>query len=185
MNKKEFYQKLDNLESIISKLGNKIIKLENDLEKEKLSKNITNQKIAFVTNSGLEYYPTTGEQCKDTIYAYVDNVFKFNVGYIKALNFLTDFEPSCIKSVKLREEMLSKKIGDLKRCEIEDLAPEEKSIIGNSVYTTPEVWVSKVLNQPFKFDPTLVIRVAKYIQEVQDFDYKVSKYAEFKTGEEE
>lgn len=180
--KKELYQKLDNLESIISKLGNKIIKLENDLEKEKLPKNITNQKIAFVTNSGLEYYPTTGEQCKDTIYAYVDNVFKFNVGYIKALNFLADFEPSCIKSVKLREEMLSKKIGDLKRCEIEDLAPEEKSIIGNSVYTTPEVWVSKVLNQPFKFDPTLVIRVAKYIQEVQDFDYKVSKYSEEHEG---
>lgn len=176
--KKELYQKLDNLESIISKLGNKIIKLENDLEKEKLSKNTTNQEAAFVTNSGLEYYPTTGEQCKDTIHTYVDNVFKFNIGYIKALNFLTDFEPSYINSVKLREEMLSKKIGDLKRCEIEDLAPEEKSIIGNSVYTTPEVRVSKVLNQPFKFEPTLVIRVAKYIQEIQDFDCKLSEYAE-------
>lgn len=176
--KKELYQKLDNLESIINKLGNKIIKLENDLEKEKLPKNTINQEIALVNDSNLEYYSTIGNQYEDTIYTYVDNAFKFNIGYIKALNFLTDFEPSCIKSVKLREEMLSKKIGDLKRCEIEDLAPEEKSIVGNSVYTTPEVWVSKVLNQPFKFEPTLVIRVAKYIQEIQDFDYKLSKYVE-------
>lgn len=176
--KKELYQKLDNLESIISKLGNKIIKLENDLEKEKLSKNTINQGIALVNDSNLEYYSTIGNQYEDTIYTYVDNAFKFNVGYIKALNFLTDFEPSYINFVKLREEMLSKKIGDLKKCEIEDLAPKEKSIIGSNVYTTPETRVSKVLNQPFKFDPTLVIRVAKYIQEVQDFDCKLSKYTE-------
>lgn len=191
MNKKEIYQKLDKLETtsrsftrIISNLVNKITKLENDLVEEKLSKNNTNQEFVYI-NHNLEYSPTIGEQYKDNIYEYVDNAYKFNVEYIKAINFLTDFKPSYIDSSKLREEMLSKKIGDLKRCEIEDLAPEEKSIIGNSVYTTPEVWVSEVLNQPFKFDPVLVIRVAKYIQEVRDLDHKVSKYTEFKADEEE
>ena len=191
MNKKEIYQKLDKLETtsrsftrIISNLANKITKLENDLVEEKLSKNNTNQEFVYI-NHNLEYSPTIGEQYKDNIYEYVDNAHKFNVEYIKAINFLTNFEPSCIASIKLRAEMMDKKIGDLKRCEIENLAPKEKSIVGSSVYTMPETQVSKVLFQPFNFSPEWVIRVAEYVKEVQDFDYKVSKYAEFEEYEEE
>lgn len=184
MNKKEIYQKLDKLENTISNLANKITKLENDLVEEKLSKNNTNQEFVYI-NHNLEYSPTIGEQYRDNIYEYVDNAYKFNVEYIKAINFLTDFKPSYIDSSKLREEMLDKKVGDLKRCEIEDLAPKEKSIVGSSIYTMPETQVSKVLNQPFKFNPELVIRVAKYIQEVQELNYTISKYAEFEEYEEE
>ena len=182
--KKEFYQKLDKLENTISKLENKITKLENDLVEEKLSKNTTNQGFAVVGNT-LEYFPTIGEQYKDNIYKYVDNAYKFNVEYIKAINFLTDFKPSYIDSSKLREEMLNKKIGDLKRSEIENLVPKEKSIVGSSIVQTLETTVSKVLFQPFDFSPEWVIRVAEYVKEVQDFDYKVSKYAEFEDYEED
>lgn len=189
--KKEIYQKLDKLETtsrsftrIISNLVDKITKLENDLVEEKLSKNNTNQEFVYI-NHNLEHSPTIGEQYKDNIYEYVDNAYKFNVEYIKAINFLTDFKPSYIDSSKLRDEMLNKKVVDLKRCEIEDLAPKEKSIVGYSIYTSQETQVAKVLNQPFDFDPITIIRVAKYIQEVQDLDYKVSKYAEFEDYEEE
>lgn len=189
--KKEIYQKLDKLETtsrsftrIISNLVDKITKLENDLVEEKLSKNNTNQEFVYI-NHNLEYSPTIGEQYKDNIYEYVDNAYKFNVEYIKAINFLTDFKPSYIDSSKLREEMLNKKIGDLKRSEIENLAPKEKSIDGSSDCTMLETTVSKVLFQPFDFSPEWVIRVAEYVKEVQDFDYKVSKYAEFEDYEEE
>ena len=191
MNKKEIYQKLDKLETtsrsftrIISNLVDKITKLENDLVEEKLSKNNTNQEFVYI-NHNLEHSPTIGEQYKDNIYEYVDNAYKFNVEYIKAINFLTDFKPSYIDSSKLREEMLNKKIGDLKRSEIENLAPKEKSIDGSSDCTMLETTVSKVLFQPFDFNPEWVIRVAEYVKEVQDFDYKVSKYAEFEDYEEE
>lgn len=182
--KKEFYQKLDNLENKINKLENKTTNLENELVEEKLSKNTTNQGFVFV-NSAPEYSPTIGEQYKDDIYEYTYNAHKFNVGYIKAINFLTSFEPSCIASIKLRAEMMDKKIGDLKRSEIENLAPKEKSIDGSSDCTMLETTVSKVLFQPFDFSPEWVIRVAEYVKEVQDFDYKVSKYAEFEDYEEE
>lgn len=182
--KKEIYQRLDVLENKISKLENKITNLENELVEEKLSKNNTNQEFAYI-NHNLEYSPTIGEQYKDNIYKYVDNAHKFNVEYIKSIIFLTNFEPSHIKSFKLRTEMMSKKTGDLKRCEIEDLAPKEKSIVGNDIYTMPVTHVSDVLYQPLNFDSITVMRVAKYVQEVKDFDYKVSKYAEFKKCEEE
>lgn len=189
--KKEIYQKLDKLETtsrsftgIISNLVDKITKLENDLVEEKLSKNNTNQEFVYI-NHNLEHSPTIGEQYKDNIYEYVDNAYKFNVEYIKAINFLTDFKPSYIDFSKLREEMLNKKIGDLKRSEVENLAPKEKSIDGSSVCAMLETTVSKVLFQPFDFSPKWVIRVAEYVKEVQDFDYKVSKYVEFEDYEDE
>ena len=188
MNKKEIYQRLDNLENKISKLENKITNLENDLIKERLSRNTIEEKLSrntynqshvvlrsFEHPSGVEQYENNSD----------NNLFKFTVSYIKAINFLNCFKYSFIGSIKLRDEMLNKKVVDLKRCEIEDLAPKEKSIVGYSIYTSQETQVAKVLNQPFDFDPITIIRVAKYIQEVQDLDYKVSKYAEFEDYEEE
>lgn len=188
MNKKEIYQRLDNLENKISKLENKITNLENDLIKERLARNTIEEKLSrntadqsYVFVKPFEHFSTV-EQHEDTV---TNNLFKFMVEYIKAINFLTNFEPSCIASIKLREEMLNKKIGGLKRSEIENLVPKEKSIVGSSIVQTLETTVSKVLFQPFDFSPEWVIRVAEYVKEVQDFDYKVSKYAEFEEHEED
>lgn len=54
-----------------------------------------------------------------------------------------------------------------------------------SVYTMSETGVSEVLNQPFKFGTVRGVRVAKYIQEIQDFGYKAFKHAEIKEHEGE
>lgn len=48
-----------------------------------------------------------------------------------------------------------------------------------------ETGVSEVLNQPFKFGTVRGVRVAKYIQEIQDFGYKAFKHAEIKEHEED
>lgn len=188
MNKKEFYQRLDNLENKISKLENKITNLEDKLIEERLARNTIEEKLSrntadqsYVFVKPFEHFSTV-EQHEDTV---TNNLFKFMVKYIKSINFLNCFKYSCIASIKLREEMLNKKIGGLKRSEIENLVPKEKSIVGSSIVQTLETTVSKVLFQPFDFSPEWVIRVAEYVKEVQDFDYKVSKYAEFEEYEED
>lgn len=136
MNKKEIYQKLDNLENAISKLENRIINLENELVEEKLSRNTINQEFAFAADT-LEPSPTIGEQCKDNIYeVYKENekgVFSWRQqGYFGSLQNCTN----AVKSYVLLNEINNHTLAEVKeilnkidsiKVQIIDLTEEPKN----------------------------------------------------------
>ena len=149
MNKKEFYQKLDNLENKISKLENRITKLENDLMEEKLSKNTTNQGVALVADT-LEPSPTIGEQYKDNIYeVYKENekgVFSWRQqGYFGSLQNCTN----AVKSYVLLNEINNHTLAEVKeilnkidsiKVQIIDLTEEPKKLLKESKH--PNIYKS-------------------------------------------
>lgn len=195
--KKEIYQRLDVLEK------------EN---KELLKNNKILQEAVQELKSGNKTFEIG--KILDKLRQFIKDSYTFTLGYINSLYFLNNFKISNIDSIKLRKEMLDKKIGDLPACKykepiynaelvhlinvlnlekLEDVDspddtnyPKLASISSDYIIQTVEktICVSAVLSDTLNFDPITIIRVAEYVQEIQDFDYKVSKYAEFKEYDE-
>lgn len=195
--KKEIYQRLDVLEK------------EN---KELLKNNKILQEAVQELKSGNKTFEIG--KILDKLRQFIKDSYTFTLGYINSLYFLNNFKISNIDSIKLRKEMLDKKIGDLPACKykepiynaelvhlinvlnlekLEDVySPDDTnysklaSISSDYIIQTAEktICVSAVLSDTLNFDPITIIRVAEYVQEIQDFDYKVSKYAEFKEYDE-
>lgn len=198
--KKEIYQKLDNLEK------------EN---KELLKNNKILQEAVQKLKSGNKTFEIG--KILDKLRQFIKDSYTFTIEYINSLYFLNNFKISNIDSIKLRKEMLDKKIGDLPACKykepiynielvhlinnlnldkLEDIdSPATTnypklavaSISSDYIIQTAEktICVSDVLSKTLNFDPITIIRVAEYVQEIRDLDYKVSKYAEFEEYEEE
>lgn len=198
--KKEIYQKLDNLEKENKELLKNNKTLKEDVQKLKsVNKTFEIGKIL------------------DKLRQFIKDSYTFTIEYINSFYFLNNFKISNIDSIKLRKEMLDKKIGDLPACKykepiyntelvhlinnlnldkLEDIdSPDDTnysklaavSISSDYIIQTAEktICVSDVLSKTLNFDPITIIRVAEYVQEVRDLDYKVCKYAEFEEHEEE
>ena len=196
--KKEIYQRLDVLEK------------EN---KELLKNNKILQEAVQELKSGNKTFEIG--KILDKLRQFIKDSYTFTLGYINSLYFLNNFKISNIDSIKLRKEMLDKKIGDLPACKykepiynaelvhlinvlnlekLEDVYspddtnyPKLASISSDYIIQIVDktICVSDVLSKILNFDPITIIRVAEYVQEVRDLDYKVSKYAEFEEYEEE
>ena len=196
--KKEIYQRLDVLEK------------EN---KELLKNNKILQEAVQELKSGNKTFETG--KILDKLRQFIKDSYTFTLGYINSLYFLNNFKISNIDSIKLRKEMLDKRIADLPACKykepiyntelvhlinvlnlekLEDVDspddtnyPKLASISSDYIIQIVDktICVSDVLSKILNFDPITIIRVAEYVQEVRDLDYKVSKYAEFEEYEEE
>ena len=196
--KKEIYQRLDVLEK------------EN---KELLKNNKILQEAVQEVKSGNKTFEIG--KILDKLRQFIKDSYTFTIEYINSLYFLNNFKISNIDSIKLRKEMLDKKIGDLPACKykepiyndelvhlinvlnlekLEDVDspddtnyPKLASISSDYIIQIVDktICVSDVLSKILNFDPITIIRVAEYVQEVLDLDYKVSKYAEFEEYEEE
>lgn len=191
--KKEIYQRLDNLEK------------EN---KELLKNNKILQEDVQELKSGNKTFEIG--KILDKLRQFIKDSYTFTIEYINSLYFLNNFKISNIDSIKLRKEMLDKKIGDLPACKykepiynaeliqlinslnlgkLEDIdspaATNYSKLADASISSDYIIQISDVLSKTLNFDPITIIRVAKYVQEVLDLDYKVSKYAEFEEYEEE
>ena len=196
--KKEIYQRLDVLEK------------EN---KELLKNNKILQEAVQELKSGNKTFETG--KILDKLRQFIKDSYTFTLGYINSLYFLNNFKISNIDSIKLRKEMLDKRIADLPACKykepiyntelvhlinvlnlekLEDVDspddtnyPKLASISSDYIIQIVDktICVSDVLSKILNFDPITIIRVAEYVQEVLDLDYKVSKYAEFEEYEEE
>lgn len=191
--KKEIYQRLDVLEK------------EN---KELLINNKILQEAVQELKSGNKTFETG--KILDKLRQFIKDSYTFTLGYINSLYFLNNFKISNIDSIKLRKEMLDKKIGDLPACKykepiyndelvhlinvlnlekLEDVySPDDTNypkLADASISSDYIIQISDVLSKTLNFDPITIIRVAEYVQEVLDLDYKVSKYAEFEEYEEE
>ena len=196
--KKEIYQRLDVLEK------------EN---KELLKNNKILQEAVQEVKSGNKTFEIG--KILDKLRQFIKDSYTFTLGYINSLYFLNNFKISNIDSIKLRKEMLDKRIADLPACKykepiyntelvhlinvlnlekLEDVDspddtnyPKLASISSDYIIQIVDktICVSDVLSKILNFDPITIIRVAEYVQEVLDLDYKVSKYAEFEEYEEE
>lgn len=198
--KKEIYQRLDALEK------------EN---KELLKNNKILQEAVQEVKSGNKTFEIG--KILDKLRQFIKDSYTFTIEYINSLYFLNNFKISNIDSIKLRKEMLDKRIADLPACKykepiynaeliqlinslnlgkLEDIdSPAATnypklaaaSISSDYIIQIAEktMCVSDVLSKTLNFDPITIIRVAEYVQEVRDLDYKVSKYAEFEEYEEE
>ena len=196
--KKEIYQRLDVLEK------------EN---KELLKNNKILQEAVQELKSGNKTFETG--KILDKLRQFIKDSYTFTIEYINSLYFLNNFKISNIDSIKLRKEMLDKRIADLPACKykepiyntelvhlinvlnlekLEDVDspddtnyPKLASISSDYIIQIVDktICVSDVLSKILNFDPITIIRVAEYVQEVLDLDYKVSKYAEFEEYEEE
>ena len=196
--KKEIYQRLDVLEK------------EN---KELLKNNKILQEAVQELKSGNKTFETG--KILDKLRQFIKDSYTFTIEYINSLYFLNNFKISNIDSIKLRKEMLDKRIADLPACKykepiyntelvhlinvlnlekLEDVDspddtnyPKLASISSDYIIQIVDktICVSDVLSKILNFDPITIIRVAEYVQEVRDLDYKVSKYAEFEEYEEE
>ena len=196
--KKEIYQRLDVLEK------------EN---KELLKNNKILQEAVQEVKSGNKTFEIG--KILDKLRQFIKDSYTFTLGYINSLYFLNNFKISNIDSIKLRKEMLDKRIADLPACKykepiyntelvhlinvlnlekLEDVDspddtnyPKLASISSDYIIQIVDktICVSDVLSKILNFDPITIIRVAEYVQEVRDLDYKVSKYAEFEEYEEE
>ena len=196
--KKEIYQRLDVLEK------------EN---KELLKNNKILQEAVQEVKSGNKTFEIG--KILDKLRQFIKDSYTFTIEYINSLYFLNNFKISNIDSIKLRKEMLDKRIADLPACKykepiyntelvhlinvlnlekLEDVDspddtnyPKLASISSDNIIQIVDktICVSDVLSKILNFDPITIIRVAEYVQEVLDLDYKVSKYAEFEEYEEE
>lgn len=196
--KKEIYQRLDVLEK------------EN---KELLKNNKILQEAVQEVKSGNKTFEIG--KILDKLRQFIKDSYTFTIEYINSLYFLNNFKISNIDSIKLRKEMLDKRIADLPACKykepiyntelvhlinvlnlekLEDVDspddtnyPKLASISSDYIIQIVDktICVSDVLSKILNFDPITIIRVAEYVQEVLDLDYKVSKYAEFEEYEEE